>query len=201
MRYGGPQPHQAKLQRANTHRTPWPTSQAKLRRRISRASYLLSASDGSSTEVGSAESFCSGLRQLIEAAKSSAELSRLRWLNTPTLTRLRQVPTLVAASGRHYADILERLMAARATELASVAGPSVPLQKGAEAPQGAAAVPNCDPSLQQDREAAPSPAALEAAIAAAEPVAETPKLYEPFVPAPAYPLASMAERLLTARNT
>ena len=165
------------------------------------ASYWLMDSDGSSSELRSAESFCSGLRQLIEATKSSAELSRLRWLNTPTLTRLRQVPTLVAASGRHYADILERLMAARATELASVAGPSVPLQNGAEAPQGATAVPNCDPSLQRDRDAAPSPAALEAAIASATPIAESPRLYEPFVPAPAYPLACMAERLLTTRNT
>ena len=157
------------------------------------------ASDGSSSELRSAESFCSGLRQLIDAAKSSAELSRLRWLNTPTLTRLRQVPTLVAASGRHYADILERLMAARAAELGSVAGPSVPLRR-AEAPS---ARPSVSLATRRCRaiESRVQPGRARICHRIGCTGGGGTKLYEPFVPAPAYPLADMAERLLTARNT
>ena len=169
-----------------------------------RASYWLTASDGSSSEVHSAESFCSGLRQLIEAAKSPAELARLRWLNTPTLTRLRQLPTLVAASGRHYADILERLMATHATEFATASEQAEERAEMTKPSPGSGVLAERLASSRLTSDATALPAELEAAIAAAVPIEEAheaaPKLYEPFVPAPAYPLASMAERLLTARH-
>lgn len=59
----------------------------------------------------SAEGFCSGLRQLIEAAKTEPILETLRGNNQAMLVRLRtQAPQLCSAQGKHFADILEDLL-------------------------------------------------------------------------------------------
>ena len=62
------------------------------------------------------ESFCSGLRQLIEAATVPAELEALARCNRESITRLRsEAPKLKTAKGVHYADVLERLIKDRLT--------------------------------------------------------------------------------------
>ena len=170
--------------------------------RPDRVTYGLVASDGSSSEVHSPESFCAGLRQLIEAARSASELARLRWENEPTLCRLRQMPDLVSSSRRHYADILERLIEERSHELASSAerarAQSVP---GAEMLAGAEIETVTGSTIASAVETEPGPAALEAAITQARPVddGEVPKFYEPFVPVPAYPLARLSDRFRAAK--
>ena len=59
----------------------------------------------------SAEGFCTGLRQLIEAATVPAEVQALADRNQSTIERLRtDVPALKTAKKVHYADILERLI-------------------------------------------------------------------------------------------
>jgi len=59
----------------------------------------------------SAEGFCSGLRQLIEAATSQLILEGLRGSNQAMLAQLRaQAPQLRSAQGKHFADILEELL-------------------------------------------------------------------------------------------
>jgi DNA recombination protein Rad52 len=64
----------------------------------------------------SAEGFCSGLRQLIEGAKSAEDLAGLKKQNAPALQDLRgSVPSLKASTGEHFGDILERLIAKRET--------------------------------------------------------------------------------------
>ena len=74
----------------------------------------------------SAEGFCSGLRQIIEAAKDRAELEALLICNAGGLARLRlTAPDLKSRQGEHYADILQRLAAKR---LAAV-GPSEAIAK------------------------------------------------------------------------
>ena len=90
--------------------------------------YRLTGGDGSSCEVGSAESFCSGLRQLIEAATSKTEVEELRRHNEAVIARLHDLPGLKTPRGEHYADILDRLFARRSEELPSppcdAAGPA-----------------------------------------------------------------------------
>ncbi|HET9233336.1 MAG TPA: hypothetical protein VFP10_04285, partial [Candidatus Eisenbacteria bacterium] len=59
----------------------------------------------------SAEGFCTGLRQLIEAVTEPAEVQALADRNQSTIERLRtDVPALKTAKKVHYADILERLI-------------------------------------------------------------------------------------------
>lgn len=59
----------------------------------------------------SPEGFCSGLRQLIQAATVPAELEALARCNKETITRLRsEAPKLRTAKDVHYADVLERLI-------------------------------------------------------------------------------------------
>ena len=59
----------------------------------------------------SAEGFCSGLRQLIEAITVAEELQALADRNKEGVTRLRtEAPALKSAKKVHYADILERLI-------------------------------------------------------------------------------------------
>jgi hypothetical protein len=62
----------------------------------------------------SAEGFCSGLRQLIDAANVESELDPLLDANRSVLDRLRaERPDLCSQKGRHFADILESLAARR----------------------------------------------------------------------------------------
>ena len=59
----------------------------------------------------SAEGFCTGLRQLIQAATVPAELQVLAERNKDGVARLRtDAPALKTAKKVHYADILERLI-------------------------------------------------------------------------------------------
>ena len=59
----------------------------------------------------SAEGFCSGLRQLIEAVMVPEEMQALADLNKEGVARLRaEAPALKSAKKVHYADILERLI-------------------------------------------------------------------------------------------
>ena len=59
----------------------------------------------------SAESFCTGLRQLIEASSQKEELEALDRANRHHIDRLRsEAPTLKTAKRVHYADILGRLI-------------------------------------------------------------------------------------------
>ncbi len=59
----------------------------------------------------SAEAFCSGLRQLIQASSVPVELEALARCNKEGMTRLRtEAPNLKTAKHIHYADILERLI-------------------------------------------------------------------------------------------
>src|SRR5258705_490239 len=62
----------------------------------------------------SAESFCTGLRQLFESIAERAEIDGLARLNKAGICRLRQeAPNLRTAKKIHYADILERLIEER----------------------------------------------------------------------------------------
>jgi len=88
--------------------------------------FCLVTAAGEVWPVASPESYCSGLRQFLEGARSLEELHRLRQANLPGLTRLRAVAGLVNTRGEHYADILERLLAKRATEF-RLAGPATAL--------------------------------------------------------------------------
>jgi DNA recombination protein Rad52 len=142
--------------------------------------YHLIASDGTAIEVLSPEGFCTALRQLIVAARSPEELARLRWNNQPTLSQLRGLFHLVTRPGRHYADLLEQLIAKRLEQFARqdrVSSSSCPEHKTSE---GVVAEP---------------PKVLDA-VAVPVPPRE---LSHPFVPAPRYPLAKLQEIL--AANT
>jgi len=62
----------------------------------------------------SAEGFCGGLRQLVDAAQTVSELTALRSCNRVALEQLRTIaPMLKSTKGEHYVDILERLIATR----------------------------------------------------------------------------------------
>ena len=87
----------------------------------------------------SAEGFCTGLRQLIQAATVPVELQALADCNKQGVARLRtDAPALKSAKKIHYADILERLIADRlgpistatnghgATDLGEVTSPPIP---------------------------------------------------------------------------
>ncbi len=82
--------------------------------------YRLTCNDGSTCEVKSAESFCSGLRQLIGAGTSIGEVEELRRMNEAIIDQLRALEGLRTPRGEHYVDILDRLFARRCGELASL---------------------------------------------------------------------------------
>jgi DNA recombination protein Rad52 len=62
----------------------------------------------------SAEGFCSGLRQVIEACKKPEDIDALKSLNADELVKLRELhPNLCNRSGVHFADLLAGLMEKR----------------------------------------------------------------------------------------
>jgi hypothetical protein len=62
----------------------------------------------------SAEAFCSGLRQLVQAATDTTELEALARYNKAVIARLRtEAPNLRTSKDLHYADVLERLIKER----------------------------------------------------------------------------------------
>jgi DNA recombination protein Rad52 len=68
----------------------------------------------------SPESFCSGLRQLVEASTAHAELQALALSNNANIARLRtESRNLKTARNIHYADVLERLIEERLRALSS----------------------------------------------------------------------------------
>ena len=81
--------------------------------------YRLIASDGSAIELRSPEGFCSGLRQLLDAASDLNEVLCLQHYNANTIGALRALSDLTTQRGEHYADILERLITQRRAELAA----------------------------------------------------------------------------------
>ena len=130
--------------------------------------YWIVQADGTAFKVASAQSFCAGLRQLIEAASSIREVEHIRRYNLAPLDRLRQLPELTSQRGAHYADILEALMAARLQELARGVVP-------------------IDPSTADGRGDAGTPAAAVAKV----PV----QAARSYVSVPPYPLARLVERM------
>jgi DNA recombination protein Rad52 len=75
----------------------------------------------------SAETFCSGFRQLIQASQVPAELQALADTNKKGLARLRsEAPSLQTSRNVHYADILERLIKDRLQPDAAVLTPITP---------------------------------------------------------------------------
>jgi hypothetical protein len=116
------------------------------------------------------------LRQLIVAARSPDELARLRWNNQPTLLQLRNLSHLVTPQGRHYADILEQMIAKRLVQFA---------RQGRESPSSSPESRGSEPAvaeLPEVRDAVPVPV----------PVAPR-ELTRPFVPVPRYPLSELRE--------
>lgn len=77
--------------------------------------FALRGSDGALiAQAVSAEGFCSGLRQLVEACAGTAELLALRLHNKAMIEALRKdAPSLKSARGLHYADILQSLIVKR----------------------------------------------------------------------------------------
>jgi hypothetical protein len=113
------------------------------------------------------------------------------------------MPDLVSSNGRHYADILERLIATRTQALTPPAERfGEPSRTRTESVPSIEIKTVTDASLSSPAEPTLEPIALEAAIAEARPVddAGLPKFYEPFVPVPAYPLADMTERFLAVKR-
>lgn len=121
-------------------------------------SFALTMPDGGICAAETAEGFCSGLRQLIEAARDGRQLEELRRNNEATIRRLRGAPGLRTARGEHFADVLLKLFERRRRELdVRPAEPSIaPAPHSAD---GASRVPT--PSRSQSPPShAPRPAAL-----------------------------------------
>ena len=121
---------------------------------------------GTGFAVASAESFCSSLRQLVEAAETAKDLECLKRDNQAGLERLRAQPQLRSPHGVHYADILESLIAVRIKAL-----------------DGRHPSPE-EPHTQDGPHAATD--------RAARPIGRTAQSY---VPVPPYPLARLVERV------
>lgn len=89
--------------------------------RASKNSFVLK--DGSGIAIASnisGEAFCSGLRQIIENLGSREELKRYQTHNAEALARLRiEAPKLLTGKGEHFADILERIFAAKMANVSS----------------------------------------------------------------------------------
>ena len=77
-----------------------------------RVSYMLFSPDGGIMASSlSAESYCSGFRQLIALCRTAKELEELGRLNLLQLEQLRaSAPDLKNAQGLHFTDLLERLL-------------------------------------------------------------------------------------------
>jgi len=74
----------------------------------------------------SPEGFASGLRQLVEYAKTAEELVAIEAANVAALQRLRtEVPGLKSGRGEHYADILGRLIEKHREALSGTPGSQV----------------------------------------------------------------------------
>jgi hypothetical protein len=139
--------------------------------RDTRDGKALIASDGTAIEVLSPEGFCTALRQLIVAARSPDELARLRWNNQPVLSQLRSLPQLVTPQGRHYADLLEQMIAKRLVQFA---------RQDRESPSSTQESGGSRPEVTE------RPDAIAVPIAPRE-------LTRPFVPVPRYPLSELRE--------
>jgi DNA recombination protein Rad52 len=153
--------------------------------------YRLIASDGTATDLQTPESFCSGLRQLLELARNRDEVRRLQQANQPVIDGLRSLPTLKNHRSEHYADILERLLAQKADSWA--------LERFSDESQFVVNPP-LKPSVQGEA----SPAAIEDAVDAARPVTdavELPRFYGPFMPVPPYPRESLVKHLASAAKS
>ena len=131
--------------------------------------YQLAASDGSTSEVQSAEGFCAGLRQFLEATQTVDEVLRLQGHNAGVLATLRDLPNLKTQRGDHYADILERLFAKRIDALMPATAPEAGPEDSNTAAEGTA--PD-DQDRGQKRGG-----------------------YGSYVPVPPYPLADTLDRL------
>ena len=105
----------------------------------------------------SPEAFCSGLRQLIEAASTTGELEALARFNKGEIARLRsEAPALKSAKDAHYADILNRLIEDRLRQMSLKTAQST---SPSQAANGAAHGPVSEPSALA---AKPSPRPLKA---------------------------------------
>ncbi len=159
------------------------------------AMYRLVASDGSVIEPHSPEGFCSGLRQLLDAASDCDEVLRLQHNNALTISTLRDVADLTTQRGEHYADILERLIAQRCAALAAVNESTSGTM--AEPPAGAQDAHAPDIGVANTVETAATRAAVLGDSAERAPSGATP-FYGPFVPVPDYPLTSLKDRVVRA---
>lgn len=74
---------------------------------------------GGIIHVATAEAYCGGLRQLIEAVRDVSELEDLKRLNEHAMAKLSALPELKTVRGVHYVDVLERLFVRRRASLAS----------------------------------------------------------------------------------
>lgn len=119
-----------------TAETP-PQSRAAPRAQTQSGFILLGAEGETLASSLSAEGFCTGLRQLIEAARDIGELDGMMRHNQAGLVLLRQrAPALTSRQGEHYADIAERLAAKRRAKL----GGGVPPMATLAAPEPVADV-------------------------------------------------------------
>ena len=93
------------------------------------------APDGQALATGlSPESFCSGLRQILEKAVDDAECANWWERNAPQVARLRKVaPQLKTQRGEHYGDVLERLFRGRLAAPAKAAASTIPVSASCSA--------------------------------------------------------------------
>jgi hypothetical protein len=161
-----------------------------------RERYTLVASDGSVCEVGSAESFCSGFRQLLDAARDRDEIENLRAVNASVLEALRARSDLSTQRGEHYVDVLQRLIAARLKTLVPTVSQTTPAKAstGQSESSGPNHLSNPDKTLEGANEALSEPPKIEP-LEGRRGVGRA-NAYGPFVPATLYPLGSIGERLL-----
>ena len=108
----------------------------------------------------SPESFCGGLRQLIEKLTALSDVEALQRLNYPNLLRLRlEAPDLKTNKGIHYAEVLERFLAERIASLTIPVLPAaLPVQEHAEP------APSTEPPLLKESKIAPGPRIDKAAL-------------------------------------
>lgn len=168
-------------ERCNGAFGPSPTQTKPNPRPLRDAGYRLITSEGDVISTASAESFCTGLEQLLAAAQTRNDVVRLRWNNRPTMNELRLLPQLVGPKGQHHVQVLEQLLVKRLNEFS--AGNRNSTSTGHEYDEGMAV-------------GAPATVSTASVI----PVAVTPpELTKPFVPVPNYPIAKF-RKLLTGTN-
>jgi hypothetical protein len=94
----------------------------------------LLAGDGSILDDKlTAESFASGLRQLIQQSKDAANIDSLISYNEPSLADLKnRFPKLQSRAGRHYSDILKQLAQDRKAAIIRAQEPPVNIQAPSE---------------------------------------------------------------------